>query len=460
MRIENKITLLYGGIFSVTMVLTCIFLFFNAWYVYTESSKTELREVGERIVDYIEAGNTVDKAALDKLRPNQNVLIRVVKITAEGAENEYDTGAPPKMPPEGFGQRPPDTAGQAKLRLFFDGGQYMGHLARAAYGGNRYMIYVFRLNSREHSILATAGVVFIVVNLLGVACSYWMGRYISRLVLKPVARIAKAARHIGAEALHERIVMDGPNDEIMLLANTFNDMIARLEAAFMKQNQFVSDASHELRTPISVIQGYAHLMERWGKDDPAVLREAIDCIQSETAHMSALVEKLLFLAQSDANTQMIPFARVDLAELAREVTREAIVLPEVQDIRWDTQAAGDVWVMGDRDLIKQLMWIFVENSIKYRKKDGQSTIVIRVYKEEGRACFAVEDNGMGMAPEDVGRVFERFYRGDKSRSKQAGGIGLGLSIADSIAKRHGAVVTAWSKPGEGTRMTVSFGTNA
>jgi signal transduction histidine kinase len=229
-------------------------------------------------------------------------------------------------------------------------------------------------------------------------------------------------------------------------------MIDRLESSFQRQNQFVSDASHELRTPISVIQGYANLINRWGKSDPDILQESIDSILSETEHMSALIRKLLFLAKGDQNRMLVQKKLVSLNEIAGEIVKELEILEVHREILFEEKDKVEIW--GDPDLIKQLLWIHAENALKYTKDGG--LITVRVWKDKKNAYVSVSDNGAGISQEHLPRIFDRFYRVDQSRNKGISGTGLGLSIAKWIADSHFGYISVESKEGEGTTFVNSF----
>lgn len=236
------------------------------------------------------------------------------------------------------------------------------------------------------------------------------------------------------------------------LTITFNSMIDRLDGAFQRQSQFISDASHELRTPIAVIQGYANLINRWGKSDPEVLQESIDSILTETDHMSALIRQLLFLAKGDQNKLHAQKARVSLNEIAAELVREMDLLQEGRSITFT--AEDEVEIFAEYDLIKQLLWIHGENALKY--SPNGSEIAVRVWKDASFGYVSVEDHGAGIAEEDLRKIFDRFYRADKSRNKEVSGTGLGLAIARWIIDCHDGEVLVESKAGEGTIFTDKF----
>jgi len=264
-----------------------------------------------------------------------------------------------------------------------------------------------------------------------------------------MAALAGKLEGINASRLDTRIPLDETQEELKNLALAINGMLDRINASYRAQVRFVSDASHELRTPISVIQGYANLLDRWGKNDEKTLQESITAIKDEAASMKDLVEQLLFLARGDNNTIQLQLEAVNLDELAAEVVQETQMIDA--DHRFTVQA-GDARAVADRALIKQALRILVDNAIKYTDPGG--SIAVAAGQERDFVKLAVTDDGIGISPEIVPQVFERFYRADESRARATGGAGLGLSIAHWIAARHGGHLEVLSRPGIGTRILI------
>lgn len=246
-----------------------------------------------------------------------------------------------------------------------------------------------------------------------------------------------------------KIEMGDPNLEG--LEDAINDLLARTHAAYRQQIRFVSDASHELRTPIAVIQGYADLLARWGREDEAVLEEAISAIQAETGQMKTLVEDLLFLARGDAGRNPMNVEQVDLAQLVQEAGEEYQMLDN-QHI-WRIQADQPVPALGDRKMLKQVLRILVDNAIRYSPPD--SPIQLKALHVEGQEpAFQVQDMGAGIPSADLSKIFDRFYRSDPARKREGGGTGLGLAIAKWIVDSHQGHITVLSREDLGTRFTV------
>ncbi len=297
-----------------------------------------------------------------------------------------------------------------------------------------------------------------------------IGRRQIKSHLQQVTLLAQEARQLSEEAakrpapqvdvLEDAIDHISPTENTRLhigdpdllgLEEAVNDLLDRMQAAYSQQARFVSDASHELRTPIAVLKGYADLLERWGKDDPQVRDEAIDAIQAEAGRMSRLVEQLLFLARGDSGrTQLRPQA-LDLAELAREAWEECCMIDPGH--QWQLDAPQNVFCTADRDMLKQALRVLSDNAAKYTP--AGKTITLRAFlNRDGRPCLAVRDEGMGIKAEDVPHVFDRFYRSDPARTRQSGGSGLGLSIADWIVTQHGGHMEVYSWEGIGSRFLI------
>lgn len=267
---------------------------------------------------------------------------------------------------------------------------------------------------------------------------------ISKHSLKPVDDMIKEVKEISINDLNKRLDVSGVNNEFKDLAKTFNEMVSEIQVSMEKQNRFISDASHELRTPISVIQGYANLLSRWGKEDEEVLIESIEAIKDESNNMKKLIESLLFLARGEKNNNVIIKEDFNLKNLVDEIVKESIMIDNKHNIF--TKNNEDVIINADKNLIKEAIRVFVDNSIKYTQEDGN--IKINSFKSNKKVFISIEDNGIGIPKDDLERIFDRFYRVDKSRNKEINGFGLGLSIAKYIIDTHDGNIKIYSKSKE------------
>ena len=228
-----------------------------------------------------------------------------------------------------------------------------------------------------------------------------------------------------------------------------------LKDAYDKQKQFAADASHELRTPLAVVMASADLLLA----DPSIkepfLRQVLEDLKSEVKKMTNLVSDLLMVARSDNNALKVKIVRLDLTEILKQVIRTMTPIAEKKNIHLSGENFRKALINADEQRIKQLAIILVDNAIKYTPEGG--AVVVRLESVDNtRAVFAVMDSGIGIAPEDLDKVFERFYRVDKARSREMGGNGLGLAIAAEIVKIHDGKISVASKLGEGTKFTVEL----
>jgi heavy metal sensor kinase len=277
-----------------------------------------------------------------------------------------------------------------------------------------------------------------------------VGWVVAGRVLAPIGRITGVAREIQATDLSRRIRLQGPNDELKQLADTFDAMLARIDAAFAAQQQFLADASHELRNPLAIIRTNADLALT--DKDPQVdeLRQAVVVVKRASDRMARLVDDLLALARRESPTFAIE--QVDLGRAVSEASEEFLAPAEARGIVLDRAVAPGVVVMGDADALKRAVANLLENAV--RLAPSGSRIRLAVGSERGLAWIAVSDEGPGIAPEHQPRVFDRFWRADKGRSRADGGTGLGLSIVRQIAQSHGGDVQLQSKLGVGSTFTI------
>lgn len=279
----------------------------------------------------------------------------------------------------------------------------------------------------------------------------FLGNKMLHKLLRPIKEMTESVQGINGTCLN-RLDTNRAKDELKDLALTFNEMLDRLELYMNQQKQFVSDASHELRTPIAIIQGYTEMLERWGKDDPAILDESISSLSQETANMKDLLEKLLFLSRSDRKTLEVDKEPFNLSRLCHEVIKETSFIDDEHDI--EPKISDDVILLGDKGLIKELLRILVDNALKYTPGGGKITISCATAKHN--VILSVKDSGIGIPKEHIPYLFQRFYRVDEARNKSTGGTGLGLSIAKQIINVHSAQISVTSEINEGTEFLIFF----
>lgn len=272
-------------------------------------------------------------------------------------------------------------------------------------------------------------------------------------ILEPLKAMSATANRLTVNNLHsERLNIDGTKNELKDLAIVFNNMLDRLETSYESQKQFVSDASHELRTPIAVIQGYVNMLSRWGSKDEGILEESIDAVRNEAKSMQDLVEKLLFLSRHDKKTLKLEKKHFNMKPVVEEMVRETKLVAANRVV--EGPSLENVEVYGDKQALKQAIRVFIDNAVKYTREGDRISITCKNVR--GDCIITVQDTGIGMIRKDVDNIFNRFYRSDHVRDRKIDGHGLGLSIAKLIIMAHTGKIKVRSQYTKGTSFIVTI----
>ena len=280
------------------------------------------------------------------------------------------------------------------------------------------------------------------------------GFWLSRKALSPVDAITRTARTVNATNLSDRLERLTTGDELQRLSDTLNEMLGRIEQAFIRVTQFTADASHELRTPISLIRTEAEIALRRSRGD-AEYREALRHILLEAERTSALVEELLSLARADSGRETLRISSVDLSTIVREVSEQWRELMAARNLTFTCDVTDEeLAVLGDRNALQRLLTVLLDNAAKYTPAPG--TVDLHLEMTGELAAIRVSDSGIGIALEDQPKIFDRFYRADKARSRNLEGAGIGLAIAQWIVQQHKGSITVQSSPGKGSTFLVQL----
>ncbi len=278
------------------------------------------------------------------------------------------------------------------------------------------------------------------------------GLWLSGRALAPVERITNEARRISISNLETRLQPQGPKDELHRLATTINEMLERIENSVRRMVQFTADASHELRAPLTLIHTAAEFSLRRERTRDELL-DAMRKVLRESGRTAQMVDDLLVLARADSGRNAAALIPLDLCASARGALDQAVILAEPKDIKVSHRIpAAPVIVEGDETELARLWLILLDNAVKYSNRDGM--IDFEVVVENAEVVVRVTDAGVGIAPEELPLIFDRFWRADKIRSRSMGGAGLGLSIAQWIVQHHGGSITVRSEPGHGSQFAV------
>jgi heavy metal sensor kinase len=317
--------------------------------------------------------------------------------------------------------------------------------------------FVIQTGVPENDILRTLGsfkrylLIFAALMLLAAsAVGYWL----SRRALAPVDALTRTARNISGTNLSSRLQRLNTGDELKRLSDTLNEMLARIEGAFLRVSQFTADASHELRTPISLIRTEAEIALRKSRNEDEY-QESLRHILHEAERTSSLVEELLSLARADAGGESLDIRPVDLGDTVRQIAVNWQHAMASHHLRFTSNVpVHNINVSGDSRAISRLLNILLDNAVKYTPSSGTIELILEAKDEF--AMITVRDSGIGISDKDRHRIFERFYRADKARSRELGGAGLGLAIAEWIVAQHRGQVTVQSAPGQGSIFLVKL----
>jgi heavy metal sensor kinase len=323
---------------------------------------------------------------------------------------------------------------------------------KVSVGGQSYLIQsAFEMDDFYESLHHFALLLFISIPSL-LLCAAAGGYWISTRALAPVDQIAQTARTISAQNLSSRLVVPKTGDELQRLSETLNGMLERLEAAFKKITQFTADASHELRTPVAVMRTRAELSLRKARSAEEY-RDVIAEVLTELEKTSGLIEQLMFLARADSGAETLHFTNTNVAEVLREACHQGSALAEAKQIGFQERISGDsMWIQGDATSLRRLFLILIDNAVKYTPANGQ--VEVSLQRNDGYAVAQVRDTGIGIAEADLPNVFERFYRADKARTRESGGVGLGLSIGRWITEVHAGTIEVHSSTGRGSTFQI------
>lgn len=279
------------------------------------------------------------------------------------------------------------------------------------------------------------------------------GYFLSKRMLKPIDNVSALATRISTSNLKERINYQGPDDEMKRLADTFDNMLHRLEDSFNMQNQFIQDASHELKTPIAIARTNIEVIEMDKNPSVEDYRKLVEVLKTNTERMSRLSEKLLLLSQNQQ--RVFEYTTIDVNYLIEEIVKE--INPYAVNCSITLKPAlseEELLINGDNFAVKQIITNLIDNAVKYNRSGGNVKISTR--KNGANAVITVEDNGIGISKEDQKHVFDRFFRVDKSRSRAQGGSGLGLAIVKEIIESHKGAINLKSEPGKGSVFTITL----
>ena len=454
LKLSVKITLIYAAMLIVVLVIISALTTIGVYMSFYHQAQLAMESSIKHTMEKLNRGDPLDSSFWVSDPVTQGVVLRVTDVKG-GTMIENDPQFPAIAEMMSHARKnPPFWANQNFVLLETHEAMLYYKRITLERGGQIFYLNFFKTITLEKQFLRYLILVLFSVNIIGLVFALIVGYIVSSKILQPIRDVTNTAKSIEANNMDERLELSKSQDEVTELADTFNHMLDRLQESFKQQQQFVSDASHELRTPVTVILGYSDMLVRWGKEDEELLDEGINSIQSEASNMNRLIEDLLFLARADQNKQMLIKAPTELSTLIDNVA-EKIKIKENQTVDILINDIGEIFA--DKEAIERMLTIFIDNGIKYSGEDGR----VRIYSRRSDKFMkvSIEDNGVGIAKEHQERIFERFYRVDSSRTKLTEGVtssGLGLSIAKWIADQHEINIDLESEINEGTKITLTI----
>lgn len=446
--ISLRLTLWFGSIFLLGWVLFGAAMWFNLKHTLTEERHLTLSRRIDRLQELLqkslsEAPSDQQQDFKDFAHATGGGLVEILRAdgshfypSPSAAAGAFPWPAIRRHAVETFLHvRTPDQPYWVVARPYSLQGEQLYLIAAAPEAGNLLVLDRF-----WEGLLASVPVLLLISS----AGGYWL----SRRALKPVDRITATARSISIRNLSERLPVSNSGDELQRLAETCNDMLARLESAVGRIKQFTADASHELRGPVSFVRTVAEVALR-NQGIDAASRQAFQDIVDEAAKSALLLENMLTLARADAEasqTALVPLNLATVVEEAYEMARPIAVERRLV-LTMTSSGAQPVMVLGEFSALRRLLWILLDNALKYTQTPGQIDVGLNV--DHNRVTVQVSDTGAGIASADLPHIFDRFYRADPSRSEMEGS-GLGLAIAKWIAEMHHAQLTVASEVSKGT----------
>ncbi|MCP5106346.1 MAG: HAMP domain-containing protein [bacterium] len=315
-----------------------------------------------------------------------------------------------------------------------------------------YYILQFATSRKEvDETLGTLLMIILIINPIVLLLSFFGGYFLVHKTLSPVRSVVSSAKKITCEDLSHRIPAIGSRDEIGELVDTFNDMIARLDESFRQTKQFSSDASHEFKSPLTIIKGEVDLAlrkKRFKKD----YIKTLESISEEVESLQQIMDNLLFLGSTEAEGERIPFRKLSLDKVVLDVFEGIRKITGEKNTRFVLKKIDTIDMEGEITLLKRVIFNLFENAVKYTGDGGKVEILLE--KQTGTAVFSITDTGIGIPADEIPCIFGRFYRVDKSRSQRMGSAGLGLSIVKQGILLHNGEIDVVSTPGKGSTFTV------
>lgn len=466
--LSTKLSIINAGILITTLIVMSILSIISIYFALYQQGKNELKISMEHVQDIFRTNDSILHFTLNQKKPlteqkksleyflhllyARGIVLPgvILRITDEndrlifGEEDNYPSIE--EIEQKAKGEKSIFSCFDNDIILSSSYSLYMDFLP-FTFDKLEYRIYFLKIITSERYFLKSVWHVFLIFNICAIILAIIWSYIMTQRTLLPIRKITQEVREMKVASLDHEIIVPRDDADVEALAETFNRMFHRMSMAFDQQRRFVSDASHELRTPVTVMRGYVDILLRWGKDDKKILSEAISAIKSEVDTIEALIKRLLFLARADQQRQILNLTKINLAHLIQDIARELSIIDKEHEFTVLRNDAG--FIYADEIMFKEMLRIFLDNSIKYTPAHGK--ITLSSMKKGNFFYIQISDTGIGISKDDQEKLFERFFRADTSRSKtKVNGTGLGLSIAKFIADANNISLAIKSELDKGT----------
>lgn len=452
--IRARLTLLYFVVLAASFVA----FFWICDFGFRRSIETTVNDASRRNLEIVQ--RVLDNSVPEGFPKVQKELSELSELWANGAifevagpDGSWLFRSPRFLLPQSPLPAPP-RVGASFLTTNLDSQQYRIAQQRVLLGGHEYRIDAAVPTEPFDQALDNFRIIEKRFLPLLVGIASLLGYWLSGRALAPVNHIIQSAERIGVQNLSQRLEVPSARDELQRLTVTLNAMLERIESSVKRIRQFTANASHDLRTPLSLIRTHAELALRRNRSE-SDYREALSCILTASEETTQLIEALLTLARADAGAAHLKFTHLDLTPLLEKTALQASVLAVSKGLSFSTNLLErPLFLRADPAAIETLLFAVLDNAVKYTPPGG--LVRFRSFADCGQAVVEVEDNGVGISPEDLPRVFDRFFRADHARSREIPGSGLGLAIAQWIAETHKGGIEVESQDGSGSLFRVLF----
>ncbi len=457
LKLRTKLTIFYAAVITLLLAASSLLFYDLLAYQLDAGVRNELKERAVGLRGYLRLNGDKAQLVYDSTDPEQAFFVD----TATRYYQIYDavSGAlitrSQQLESLGFEYTPEEVKGVVgrdfipleteQVDLLFH--NYLIH----ASGGRSYLLQVGAPLTLRNTALNQSLRIILWLLPSGVVMALFLGWWIAGRVLMPLEALGAAARDMGISQLHRRLPLTGTGDELDKLATTFNDLFCRLEKAVGQMKEFTASISHELRTPLTALRGEAEvaLANARSVDD---YRRVLESQLEEFGKLSQMIGQMLTLARAEAGQITLARQNVNLSDLVRSLVEQMEVVATNRSITLTAGSEGEITVIGDSGWLERVVLNLLDNAIKFTPEGGR--VELKVRSQPGVAVMEVRDNGIGIGPEALPHIFERFYRGDPSRSKEPDGAGLGLSLVEWIVSAHHGTISAESQPDEGSLFRV------